>query len=369
MIMAAGSSGEWNVSVESVERLKQLAGQLTETTDGLAGAVSTLKEDFEENEKGLGAHSDDILSLIGDMDKLAGDTAAVVNQLCFKLLKAAAVRQSHIENSVYKKAGADSLGSSSIATGMAGAQTAADAAGGSSQTGQAGGSSQSGMPSSGEGEAGTAGSVSKEFTYMVDALNGVNVSYRPIEPSGVRRTTERIVERLSGGDLTQGSCSSLALAYAGNRAGYDVLDFRDGDSRAFFSSRTSIQKITELPGVKSTVVSGQNDIKCAGRLLAEMAPGKEYYLAVGQHASIVRRNGDHFEYLELQHPSDGNGWHKLDQSILTTRFGCFQSRSTEVSSFLMDVDSLAGNSEFLGILGYINTASSEQRKGVAGNVR
>lgn len=66
---------------------------------------------------------------------------------------------------------------------------------------------------------------------MVDALEKANVEYRPIQLAEQGRTEQDIINRLSGGDMTKGSCSSLALAYAGNKAGYDVLDFRDGDSR------------------------------------------------------------------------------------------------------------------------------------------
>lgn len=58
---------------------------------------------------------------------------------------------------------------------------------------------------------------------MVDALEKANVEYRPIQLAEQGRTEQDIINRLSGGDMTKGSCSSLALAYAGNKAGYDVL--------------------------------------------------------------------------------------------------------------------------------------------------
>lgn len=213
-------------------------------------------------------------------------------------------------------------------------------------------------------------SDSSEFDSIVDSLEAANVTYRPIELSEKPRSNEEIIERISGGDLTEGSCSSLALAYIGNKGGYDVLDYRDGESRSVFSSRSSIQKIANLPDVQSTTISGTDDIENANTLLSSMTPGKEYYLASGQHAAIVRRNENNgFEYLELQHPSNGNGWHNLDNNILTHRFGCSRSHSCDFSNFLMDVDSLAKNKKFLGILGYINTAGTDQRKGVSGNVR
>lgn len=210
---------------------------------------------------------------------------------------------------------------------------------------------------------------SQEFAFIINDLEEMNVSYHPIELSDKERTTDEIIERLSGGDLTEGSCSSLALAYAGNKAGYDVLDFRDGESRSFFSSRDLIRKIANLPNIDSKIIYGKNDIECVNNLFKKMEVGKEYYLATGQHASIVKRNKDSFEYLELQHPSSGNGWHNLDNDILISRFGCKSSHSFEFSNFLIDVDSLSNSSEFLGILGYINTSGLEQRKGVKGDVR
>ena len=210
---------------------------------------------------------------------------------------------------------------------------------------------------------------SKEYSSMVDALEKANVEYRPIQLAEQGRTEQDIINRLSGGDMTKGSCSSLALAYAGNKAGYDVLDFRDGDSRSFFSSRNSIQTVADMPGVNSTVLQGTNDIATANQLLSGIQAGKEYYLATGGHAAIVRRDGNGYQYLELQHPSNGNGWHNLNDYMLRQRFGCKDSRPYECSSYLMDVDSLANSSEFRNLLGYINTASSSQKKGIYGNVR
>lgn len=211
--------------------------------------------------------------------------------------------------------------------------------------------------------------ASNTYKSIVNSLNNAKVDYLPIKLFGKERTTEEIVGRLSGGDLTKGSCSSLALAYIGNRAGYDVLDFRDGESRAYFSNRNSIKKIATLPDVKSSIAYGRNDVESANNLLNDMAEGKEYYLATGQHASIVRKNGDHFEYLELQHPGSRNGWQYLDDYILINRFGCDVSRAFRNSSFLIEAESLAHSQEFLSTLGYINTAEFSQKKGVTGNVR
>lgn len=207
------------------------------------------------------------------------------------------------------------------------------------------------------------------YNSMITSLNADGVAYNSLMPFPPNQPPGDIVTRLSGGDLTEGSCSSLALAYAGNRAGYDVLDFRDGDSRDFFSQRDTIEKIANLPGVKSSILRKRNDISSANELLKSMEPNKEYYLATGQHAAIVRKAGNQFEYLELQHPSSLNGWHNINDYILEQRFGCSSFRLFTQSNFLIDVDSLSNNQEFISMLGYINTAGSAQRKGAWGNVR
>lgn len=209
-----------------------------------------------------------------------------------------------------------------------------------------------------------------EYTSIINSLKLSNVRYYPITLAKELRSSEDIIRRISGGDITEGSCSSLAFVYAGNKGGYDVLDFRDGKSREFFSSRNSIETIANIPGVLSNTMYGTNDIECANNLLNNMSLGKEYYFVAGQHAAIVRKSeNNHFEYLELQHPSTGNGWHILDDNILVSRFLCSKYRLFKISNFLIDIDSLSKNKEFLNILGYINTPFEEQKKGERGNVR
>ena len=206
---------------------------------------------------------------------------------------------------------------------------------------------------------------SAEYVSIVSALRDMDVEYRSVEKIERYRSSEEIVERLGGGDRTDGSCSSLAFAYIGNRAGYDVLDFRDGQSRRFFSSNHSIEMIAGLPGVASRILSGFDDVACTNTLLSSIQEGKEYYLATGQHAAIVRKAGGHYEFLELQ-SSWNNGWKQLNDMILLSRFGCETSQKNEYPNFLIDTDSLLSNHEFLEILGYLNTAETEQRKGVGG---
>lgn len=225
-------------------------------------------------------------------------------------------------------------------------------------TGSAGGKS--------ENNAGTGSdNISDSYYQAVAELTRLGVNKIPIQPAGVSRNTDQIIRSLGGGDMTAGSCSSLAFAYAANKAGYNVLDFRGGESREFFADNNSIKMISELNGVQSQIVYGKNDIICANDLLGQMQPGKEYYFATGVHAAIVRKNGDGYQYLELQSSND-NGWHELNNIGLTNRFGCESMNDEDYPNFLIDIESLGKSREFLDLIGYINTAESDQVKGVSG---
>ena len=52
-----------------------------------------------------------------------------------------------------------------------------------------------------------------------------------------------IIEKLGGGDKTNGSCASVAFAYVGNKNGLDVTDFRGGGSQMIFSRSGNIEQI------------------------------------------------------------------------------------------------------------------------------
>ena len=67
--------------------------------------------------------------------------------------------------------------------------------------------------------------------------------------------------------------------------------------------------------------------------------------------------------------SSDNGWQPLTQRALYERFGCDDGHKTEWSNYLIQIDSLKGNTEFLNLLGYINTDKSAQVKGGSGHVR
>jgi SPP1 gp7 family putative phage head morphogenesis protein len=220
---------------------------------------------------------------------------------------------------------------------------------------------------------------SEAAKFIEQACATENVEYRAVQALPKQLTSDEIIERLAGGDMTQGSCSSLAFAYIGNKNGLDVLDFRDGGSRRVFSMNKNIMKMLELPGVEGSITKVKKEVQGTIDVLKNLELNKEYYLATGKHAAIVRKLDTGYQYLELQSKYQ-NGWMPFERygSMATTlnkRFGC---RKTVDKSFgyvwertviLMDVDSFKDNEEFEQLLGYINTAVDKQRKGALGDVR
>ncbi|MDR0697936.1 MAG: hypothetical protein LBG28_01765, partial [Tannerella sp.] len=55
---------------------------------------------------------------------------------------------------------------------------------------------------------------------VVKALVDANVGYNEVRSFPKQLTETEIISRVCGGDLTKGSCSSLAFAYAGNKCGF-----------------------------------------------------------------------------------------------------------------------------------------------------
>lgn len=220
---------------------------------------------------------------------------------------------------------------------------------------------------------------SEAFQQIQKACEADKVEHRPVQKLSQPLSSDEIIERLAGGDMTKGSCSSLAFAYIGNRNGLDVLDFRGGSSQYVFSMNSNIKKILELPGVNGSITMVKKEISGTMEVLNNLVLNKEYYLATGKHAAIVRRVDSGVEYLELQSKFQ-NGWMPFDRygsmaATLNKRFGCRKTvdkqfgKVWEKSVVLMDVESFNENTEFEQILGYINTAVESQKKGVTGDVK
>lgn len=211
---------------------------------------------------------------------------------------------------------------------------------------------------------------SKEFESIKRYIDSFKIEYNEIKVRSGNIDEADLILKLGGGDMTKGSYSSLAFAYAGNKNGYEVLDFRGGESCQVFSENRVIKAISQLKGVKSLVVYEYNDFKGVSKLLETVVENKEYYMATGKHAAIIKKEAGVFKYLELQSQKE-NGFKNLTQVQLRKRFGCqrshsFQRMKFEVPNILIDIDSLKNNNEFNRLLGYINTEGKKQKKGEDG---
>lgn len=204
------------------------------------------------------------------------------------------------------------------------------------------------------------------------ALKNRGVDYNPVVGHSDALSTDEIIHLAAGGDMTSGSCASAALAYAGQKQGWNVLDFRGGSSMDYFSSKLNKVKMFQDLGAKSIVVdSAKSNLVNGKRILAQLNEGTEYYLSVGRHAAIVRNNGGVLQYLELQSSRpDSNGWKDFGDvaDTLKDRFGCSTSSRYCSTAYATDISQLSGD-DFRTILGYINTDATSQRKGAAGNVK
>lgn len=199
-------------------------------------------------------------------------------------------------------------------------------------------------------------------------LEADKVTYNPPNRFETPINEEQIISRLGGGDETRGSCASVALAYIGNKGGYDVLDFRGGTSQFHFAKTGPLAELVESVGGK--VVKNTNDFKIVSELIKDMENGKQYLFSAGKHTAIIRKIDKSYEYLELQ-SATRNGFQKLNNDILKTRFGCRKSHSlggdkVEVRGAIADIDLLKDNPELKELLGYLNTAPGSQQKGVSG---
>lgn len=196
------------------------------------------------------------------------------------------------------------------------------------------------------------------------------IDYRDVVMHKEKLSADDVIKRISGGDTTTGSCSSMAFTFAANMGGMDVLDYRGGKSCNFFSLASNICSIAEQVG--GIVNKNYNDFTNAKQLLATTSIGKYYYFTCGKHAAIVRKTEKGYEYLELQNASaERNGWHELTTERLKNRFGAQKSHTMfgskyETKECIIDIDLLIKDAGFRKMMGYINTASGEQKKGAQG---
>lgn len=227
-------------------------------------------------------------------------------------------------------------------------------------------------------------SEGESYNKLLAKLTTGKVEYKPVENHKSEVTEEQIISNLGGGDNTQGSCASVGLAYIGQKLGWNVLDFRDGMSRKTFANHTNIGYIAKLEGVSSKIVSSQRPMKDCLTIFNEIEEGKEYYLASACHAAMIRKINGKVQYLELQSGNSSgytNGWHDFEnpypnnaitnvKDALKWRFGVPKTKSKYLyKTTLIEAESLKDNLEFKSLLGFINTAENEQRKGSNGTIK
>lgn len=204
-----------------------------------------------------------------------------------------------------------------------------------------------------------------------------NVSYVPIKRHTKKMTDDEIIKTLAGWDKTDGSCASVGFAYLGQKLGFDVRDFRGGKSMKIFRSWDNLESFVKMEGLKVLRTKGACSLTVGNRLLKQVEEGKEYYLCVGRHASIVRKKDGVLQYLELQASLESGvgGWKNFNGNpkyTLNHRFGCTNTSNSwhEKLDFMIDLDNSEFNEdEIQSLLGFINTNVGEEMKGEGGNIK
>ncbi len=187
------------------------------------------------------------------------------------------------------------------------------------------------------------------FNILQARIKKKDIEYKEVLPLKKRLSEEQIVKKIAIKDEGVGSCSSLALAYAGNKIGLNVADNRGGSSLIFFGSDPNIIRISKLAG--GVVIHG-NEFKAVKSLMNMLISGKEYYLSTGNHSAIVRKTKDAVQFLELQEGAN-SGFVDLTDDALEYRFNC-RTRGGN-GTVLFSIEKLRNNAEFKTLLGYLNT--------------
>lgn len=198
-----------------------------------------------------------------------------------------------------------------------------------------------------------------------------NISARTVYAHEKKLTESEIINYIAGADKTSGSCSSAANVYIANKAGFNVLDYRGGESMELFAKKETSVEMAGFRGVESFVTRKSNDYTAFNILKEKIEIGKEYKLGVGKHAAIVRKlNDGTLQYLELQ-SAGRNEFKNFDEYTLKYRFGCQKSHTSygmkrDIPAYIIEVESLGRSKEFIELMQYTNTAAEAQLKGAGG---
>lgn len=216
-------------------------------------------------------------------------------------------------------------------------------------------------------------SKNRNVKILSNKLEKAKVKYNKVELHETSLSEEEIIKTLGGGDKTGGSCASVGLAYVGQKGGLNVTDFRGGQSKSILSLDDNLKKVVAFSNTGIIKQKAKSSVSAGKRLLNKMEKGKEYYLAVGRHASIVRKTEENvLQYLELQSPVQC-GWKDFEKDIehtLIKRFGCsIRENPWKAEGYMTEVEGLKDSEELRVILGYINTVGMKEMKGATGHVR
>lgn len=167
-------------------------------------------------------------------------------------------------------------------------------------------------------------------------------------------STEEIIDKVGGADPKLGACTSLAFAYAGNRAGFDVKDFRGGKSCFIFQRPMITDRIFKEAG--GVVLKNANTMKSAQDWFEKLNEGEEYIFASPHHTAVVRKHGGRVEYLELQGTKEQNGFKRVSDEVLRRRFGCEEKALPSAQTCaLISIEQLRNCKDFQSMLQYLNT--------------
>lgn len=222
-----------------------------------------------------------------------------------------------------------------------------------------------------------------EYDNLKGWMQSNSVTYISVNELKEQLDFDEIVQKIGGGDETDGSCASLSLAYCANKQGLDVTDFRGGDSQYCFANKGNNISMYKLADADIQTFEFVKEAKEATKLLNDLPVDdkKEYVLGVGKHSAIIRKTTEFgLQYLELQSQTD-NGWHSFETEKYTTfgtlvkRFGCRKTPDKNYGivykkkAALIDVESIKITPDFKEMLGYINTAKDKQQKGEKGGIK
>lgn len=198
------------------------------------------------------------------------------------------------------------------------------------------------------------------------------IAYNQVRKLDKKLDSDAIVDKLAGGDRTAGSCMSLAWAYAANRCGLDVTDYRGGDSMEFISQFRTSKAMTEFDGVVSHTNTNSNQRIAGEELLRSMKRGREYILICGYHAAVTRIGADGAEYLEMQ-SSHSNGFKPFGENVHGVLRDRFNAELNYFGSYrwptqLVEINSLKRSTNFRHMMGFVHN-TGKQKKGKGGHER